>query len=513
MKKREVIRFFSLLFFAAILLNSVQALSNNNDLKFKKPNIIFVLADDMAVDDVEYMPNLKTKVLEKGINFKNYFVGVPLCCPSRTTTLRGQYSHNTGVKTNNYPDGGFLRFRRNGLEKSTIATWLKAAGYNTGLIGKYLNGIQQSNPRTYVPPGWLEWASPINLFAAYSGFGYTLNENGVLVRYGSQKEDYGTDVYARKARRFIKHSVAEKRPFFLFLSVVAPHAPAIPAPRHAELFPGAIVPRTPAFNEVDVTDKPKFIQELPLLDLELQSKLDRAYRRRVQSLQAVDEAIGSLYATLTLTKQLNNTYIFFASDNGFMLGQHRLPGSKSVAYEESIRVPLIVRGPGIPANRTSSHLVGNTDLAPTFASLARAHIPSFVDGRSLLPLLRKSLPSLDGWRQSYLLEHWPESRSPRHYPAEQRELTLEEQYVRHPKAQVPIPEFHGIRTYDYSYVEYMSGERELYDLKVDPYQLDNIAATADINLLNQLSAKVNALKTCRGKTCVTLENEHFGSSR
>ncbi|HEY9827825.1 MAG TPA: sulfatase [Stenomitos sp.] len=505
--------FFKLLLCTTFLSTLLVSLSSAKSEKLSKrsstskPNIVFILADDMTADEVKFMPHLKSNILDRGINFKNYFISVPLCCPSRTTIVRGQYSHNTNVKTNNYPDGGFLRFYETRFDKSTIATWLQGSGYNTALIGKYLNGIEQSNPRTYVPPGWSEWHSPINLFAAYQGFQYTLNENGTKVSYGTQPKDYGTDVYTKKANRFIEQSVAKKRPFFLFLSVVAPHAPAIPAPRHAELFPGVTAPRTPAFNEKNVADKPNYIQQLPLLNSDSQGKMDRLYRKRLQSLQAVDEAIQSLYITLKSTGQLHNTYLFFSSDNGYMFGQHRIPGGKSVSYEESIRVPLIVSGPGIPAGKNCQHLAGNIDLAPTFASLAKVSVPSFVDGRSLVPLLGKSSPSLNQWRQSYLLEHWPDSQSVSTYPKEQRDLTLEEQYI-NPKADIPIPEFHGIRTYKYSYVEYSTGERELYNLSFDPYQLTNIASR-NPQLVKNFSARVNQLKQCKGNNCQIIENQQF----
>jgi N-acetylglucosamine-6-sulfatase len=219
-----------------------------------------------------------------------------------------------------------------------------------------------------------------------------MNENGKLVRYGSRADDYLTDVVARKSIDFIKRAAAEGQPFFIHLALYVPHSPATPAPRHAQLFPDAQLPRPPSFNEPDVSDKPSFIRNRPLLTERQIAQMQDLYRKRLQSLQAVDEMLASLIATLQATGQLEHTYIFFTSDNGFHMGEHRLNSGKQTAYEEDIRVLLIVRGPGVPAGRVLEHLTGNIDLAPTFAELGRAAIPDFVDGRSLVPLLSSTPP-------------------------------------------------------------------------------------------------------------------------
>ncbi|MGZ4803228.1 MAG: sulfatase family protein, partial [Acidimicrobiia bacterium] len=351
-----------------------------------KPNILFVLTDDLDLGELAQMPILQSKLVQQGVTFSNNFVSVSLCCPSRTTTLRGQYSHNTGVLTNGGANGGFATAHALGVENSTVATWLHDDGYQTGLFGKYLNGYPNTAGDTYVPPGWDDWASSVK-GNPYSEYDYTLNENGTLVSYGHKAKDYGTTVYVKKTQDFVTRAAQAGKPFFAYLAVYAPHGPATPAPQDVGKFAGATAPRTPNYNEADVSDKPAWVQAKPLMDATVQAKTDALYEKRIESLQAVDRSIGKLITTLKNNGQLANTYIVFTSDNGFHLGQHRLPQGKQTAYEEDIHVPLIVRGPGVPKNVKRAHITGNVDYAPTFAALAGATTPSFVDGRSLAPLL------------------------------------------------------------------------------------------------------------------------------
>ena len=353
------------------------------------------------------MPKLKSLITDQGLTFTNYFVSMSLCCPSRSTTLRGQYPHNTQILGNQLPTGGFQKFYQLGEEKSTIAVWLQAAGYRTMLAGKYLNGYPEQNNVKYIPPGWNEWYVAVH-GDAYSEFNYTLNENGKQVVYGNKPEDYGTDVYVNKAVDFIQRSAQDGKPFFVYLAPYAPHAPYTPAPRHANLFPDLIAPRTPNYDEADVSDKPAFIRDRPLLTQRQMDMIDQVYRKRLQSLQAVDEGIETIVNTLKANGQLDNTYIFFTSDNGYHLGNHRQVVGKIAPYEEELRVTMIVRGPGVPAGRTLEHLTGNVDLAPTWADLAGAKAADFVDGRSLVPLMRDSPPPLSQWRQAFALENGPD---------------------------------------------------------------------------------------------------------
>lgn len=456
----------------------------------KHPNILFILTDDLDADSIKVMPQLKSLLIEEGTLFANFFITTPLCCPSRTSILRGQYAHNTQIFGNRIPHGGFKKVYSLGLEKSTIATWLHAGGYKTTLIGKYLNGYPMKNSETYVPPGWDEWYSPVG-GQPYSGFNYTLNENGNLVSYGNSPKDYGTDVYHRKATKFIRSAIKDGKPFFVYLSMYTPHEPATPAPRHQDLFAGTEAPHPSSFNESNVRDKPRYIRNLHPLNNDQITKIDELYRRRLQSLQAIDEMLANLVETLEGLGQLENTYIVFSSDNGYHLGHHRLRFGKQTPYEEDIRVPLVVRGPNVPVGQVIEHLTANIDLAPTFAEWAGITAAAFVDGRSLVPLLSGISPVEDIWRQAILLER---NTSGRH---------------------TPVPAFQAIRTKDYKYVEYVTGERELYDLSKDAHELQNISEMADPALIQQLAARLIELHRCAATSCRNTEDApvsfHFSS--
>jgi N-acetylglucosamine-6-sulfatase len=408
--------------------------------------------------------------------FENFFTTYPLCCPSRASILRGQYPHNTLVLGNLPPEGGFLTFRRLGLEDSTIATWLQAAGYRTAFYGKYLNGYAETDAP---PPGWDEWHAANN--DGYFNVNYKLNENGKVVAYGGAPEDYLTDVIAGKAADHIRRFAAENRPFFLYVATFAPHSPYNPAPRHEGMFKDAELPRPPSFNEEDVSDKPGFIQKLARLNDDQIAQIATHHRRRLECLQAVDELVGTLVDTLEDTGELERTYIVYASDNGFHLGEHRMLEGKDTAYEEDIRVPLMIRGPDVPKGRTVSGMALNIDLAPTFAAWAGIEPPDFVDGRSLLPLFGDPPAK---WRQSFLIQR----------------LGLETD-----ERLLPANAF-AIRTARHTYISYNNGEREMYDLATDPDQLQSIEPTADKALIELLATRLTELRACQGQRCRELED-------
>jgi arylsulfatase A-like enzyme len=360
-----------------------------------------------------------------------------------------------------------------GHEDSTVATWLKSGGYQTVLIGKYLNGYGRRDDASYVPPGWEEWYAKPGGFEYYD---YELNENGGLVSYGSEEEDYLTDVLSGHATDFVRRAASEDQPFFAYVAPTAPHSPSTPAERHKSAFANQEAPRTPSFNEEDVSDKPTWVQEFEPVSEREGSQIDDRYRERLESMLAVDEMVASLIEELEATGELDNTYIFFTSDNGYHLGEHRISGKRTV-YEEAVRVPLAVLGPGVPAEGSVEQLVLNIDLAPTFAELVGVSMPEFVDGRSLVPLLRGTLPT--SWRSGFLIEHWSGSGG---QPLE-------------------TPTYAAIRTESHKYVEYNTGEKELYDLSADPYELDSIYESAEPTLVNDLSSRLEALKDCGGQTC------------
>jgi arylsulfatase A-like enzyme len=468
----------------------------------RPPNIILILTDDLNEEVFNKNAGLKTLLTESGTHFRKYFTSVALCCPSRAATLRGQYAHNSGIFTNNAPDGGFAKFFSDGLESSTVATWLRAGGYKTALIGKYLNGYPSSGAPHYIPNGWSEWYAP-NGGTPYAQFNYNLNENGTTVSYGSNDSDYFVDVISRKTAGFIKRTVAANpsQPFFIYVAPTIPHGPATPPTRYADHYPDAQAPRSPSFNEADVSDKPAWVRSKALLTNAQKTSIDELYRKRRASLLAVEDLVRDVIDTLTATGQLGNTYIFFASDNGFHQGQHRLTSGKNTAYEEDINVPLIVRGPGVPAGAVIDKPVGNIDLAPTFAALAGVTPPAFVDGRSLVPFLTGATPP--AWRLAFLLEHGGPSIT---LASNDGLLEPQDDFDVQALATGAAPVFAGIRTITpgdpalarLTYVEYDTGERELYDNSADPDQLVNAYSSASAPLKARLSTWVGSLRHASG---------------
>jgi arylsulfatase A-like enzyme len=475
-----------------------------------RPNIVFILADDldMKLGTTEYMENLNKLLAKRGTEIENFLITTPMCCPSRLNILRGQYTHNHQVFNNSAPYGGFSKLYESGIEASTIAVWLQAAGYRTALMGKYVNEYPLREDRTYIPPGWSEWASP-GRRNAYNGYDYELNENGVLVSYPPNEIYYFTDVMSRMAVDFIERSVQDDIPFFLYLPTFAPHEPATPARRHLELFQSLTAPQTPSFNEDDVSDKPENMAQNPLLTDADILKIDDMHRDRVRSMQAVDEMLAELIGVLERTGQLENTYIVFTSDQGYHLGQHRLLYGKSTFYEEDIVVPFFVVGPGIPENeKISGVLAGSVDIAPTFAEWAGIVPPGFVEGRSLAGILDGAGIPDDGFRDAFLLEIYPFSIDQPTvsipYIGKYFDWFLDLPFI---NSQKIVPQAIGLRTLHHTYIEYDTGFVELYDLKSDPYQLENLAFTADQAFLDHLSNWLRVYAACKGSDCIVAGRE------
>jgi arylsulfatase A-like enzyme len=491
-----------------------------------RPNVVVVLADDLDTHSLDrmarlgLMPNLQEHVIGAGTTFVNSFVTTSWCCPSRATLLTGLYSHNHRVLTNSRPLGGVHRFD----DSSTLATWLRRSGYRTGLVGKYFNNYGNDNDPTtpvddvgYVPPGWVDWQGlmddAVDGLRAFSMYDYTINDNGRLVRHGAAAADYQTDVLARRAAQFIDDSerVADAQPFFLLVTPTAPHVeeprPVLggcstsrwsnsirPAPRHVGTLPSTVqLPRPPGFNEADMSDKPVWLRRIPSMTSTDVGCLSRQYRDRLLALRAVDDLVGTLVTALQRNREWSNTVFVFTSDNGFMLGQHRLT-DKVLGYEESIRVPLYIRAPGFPRQVTTRAAVNN-DLAPTIAQLAGVAPGLAVDGRSLLPLLRN--PTTTEWRKRFLVEYLGPDES---------------------DAADPTAPFGAVRTTNLSratpanqfYVEWRDGlgSTEFYDLRNDPGQLESRHSAAEwASVRDTLAGYLAALRTCRGSGCRQLEDQ------
>ena len=302
----------------------------------RPPNLVFVLTDDLEPSLLRFMPTVRT-MQAHGANFTHYTVSDSLCCPSRASIFTGQYPHTTGIFTNTAPDGGYVAFQRRGLEQHTFAVALQQQGYRTGFLGKYLNGYDPKagtgRPGSNVPPGWDEWDVAGN---GYPEFNYTLNENGREVAYGHRKADYLTDVLATKGQRFIRAQAAAGQPFALEVATFAPHSPYTPAPRDAHKYPHLKAPRSPAFNEAHLGDKPAWLRGRAKLTRAQISKLDQSYRLRAQAVRSVDRLLKGLRTTLAATGQADNTYVVFSSDNGYHMGEHRLPAGKQTAFATDI---------------------------------------------------------------------------------------------------------------------------------------------------------------------------------
>ncbi len=441
----------------------------------RSPNIVVIMADDLEAGTLAHFPQITRHLVQQGMSFDRFFTADSWCCPSRSSILRSQYVHSHGVWTNTAPEGGFERFNGLGLERSTIGTWMQDAGYRTAYMGKYLNHYPGPMPETYVPPGWDTWHVPVR--GLYNEYGYRLNSDGRPVEYGWGEHDHLADVLAGKASDFI---AADGRPFFLFLAPVAPHLPANPPVRHAEAFTQATAPRPPSFNQEDVSKEPAWLRDRPPLSQSEMDRADQLYRTRLRAMLGVDDLVGSVMDALAKTGRLRDTYVFFTSDNGFHLGTHRLAQGKTTPFEEAIRVPLVVRGPGLPAGASAGELSATVDLAPTIAELGGARVPPFAEGRSMTPLLRGGRPA--GWRENVLVEF---AR-----PANRRSA-----------AQTPVPGYRAVRTRRHLYVAYETGEEQLYDLRKDPYQLHNLAACANPGLLKDLRARLDAMRSCSGAAC------------
>jgi arylsulfatase A-like enzyme len=438
-----------------------------------QPNIVYVLTDDLSWDLVREMPQVR-RMQRDGLTFRQFVVADSLCCSSRATILTGSFPHNTHVLGNTAPHGGYSAFRRFGAQRRSVAIALQRAGYRTALMGKYLNGYKPD--RSGPDPGWDEW---LGSSYAYGGFGYRMSDNGRPVIGGYRPRDYVTDMLARHAVGFIRES---RRPFFLTVSTYAPHKPYTPAPRHRGLFRHLPLPEGPAFDTPSSRPPGWLGRRLPLRAAQRAGLLHQ-YRKRVRSVQAVDELIGRVRAALRSRGVARNTYLVFGSDNGYHLGEHRLMAGKRTAFDTDVRVPLIVVGPGVRRGARTSALTGTVDLAPTFEAWARAPVDPQRDGRSLTPLLGSRSPR--GWRRALLIEH-----------TEPGVVTGD------PDAQGwtegKPPSYTALRTRRSTYVEYANGDRELYDRRRDPGELVNRAARLSRAQRARLSATLERYRRCAG---------------
>ena len=444
-----------------------------------RPNVLILETDDQTAESIRVMPNTLKLLGAKGTVFDNSFVSFALCCPSRATLLTGQYAHNHTVLGNQPPAGGYRKLDHT----NTLAVWLRDAGYYTVHLGKYLNGYGSGN-QTEIPPGYVEWYGSVDP-STYRFYGFTLNENGRLVTYPQDEFNYQTDVYGRKAVELVTRLAPDRRPFFLWTAFLAPHsgggvadpddpnnfATPEPAPRHRDRFAAEPLPKPSSFNEEDVGDKPAPVRSRNRFGAARENAIRENYQQRLESLLSVDEAIMAVLEALRRAGELDDTLVVFTDDNGFFHGEHRIQSGKVFAYEPSIRVPLIMRGPGIPRGVRLSQLVSNQDLAATIVDAAGARPRRVLDGRSLLPLMEDPLTEYG------------------------RDLLVE--------GSAGGLGFAALRSRNYLYVEWSNGEQELYDLRQDPHQVTSRHADpAYASLKSGLARRLLVLRTCSGSSCL-----------
>lgn len=466
----------------------------------EQPNLVVVMTDDQTVGELAGMPNTRRLIAAKGVTFDRSYVSYPVCCPSRATYLTGQYAHNHGVMGLYPPTGGYGRFDK----RNALPVWLQRGGYHTAHLGKFLNGYGDQEPAD-VPPGWSDWHATVD-YSTYNMWGYTINHNGRMKTYGHPFDEnprlYQTDVLAAKAASLVEQHTGGSKPLFMSVNFLAPHHEnrAIqrrtgvlvrPAPRHRGAFAAVQPPRAASFNEADVSDKPRFLQRRTRpLDAADVAAITQDARARRTALLAVDDGVARIVAALRRSGELDETYIVFTSDNGYMQGEHRVRSGKMLPYDPSTRVPLIIRGPGIPAGRVSSELVANVDLAATLLELAGAQAGKTVDGRSLLAFARN--PELRS-RRAILHE-----TGGRRYagPKEQDERSNLRQPLRR------VMSYRAVRTPRWLYVRWHGGSRELYDLRVDPDQMHSLHADPRYRRIRRvLGRRLHGLARCAGESC------------
>jgi N-acetylglucosamine-6-sulfatase len=419
---------------------------------------------------------------------------------------------------------------------------MQNAGYKTIHIGKFLNGYGDKpyDEGKNVPPGWSSWHTILNADTNHYFYGYLMNNNGTIEGpYGDsgnwETREYGvrddigcpfaptnglpcyyeTDHLTELATREIAETPADQ-PFYLQLDYTAPHgdfrrpAGPEPAPRHYTLFDGAPYPhsREEGFNEGNVNDKPRFIREAPYLSPEEIHTYRVYYDKALASLRAIDDGVKTVLDTLGGQHRLRNTYVIFVSDNGFFYGEHRLTGGKFLAYEPATHLPLLIRGPGIKPGTSTGELAGNIDIAPTILELAGVKPDKSIDGASLVPFMRD--PSLRT-RRGILFESFVETNDveANGEPTAQRAVKELKWRGRRgagagAKASIVAPpkDYEGIRLGPYKYIEWPDGEKELYDINKDPYELNNIVRVPNYFPIRAfLHAQLIRLEACVGRTC------------
>ena len=441
----------------------------------KPLNVVLIVTDDQDSMSARDMPLMQSLIASQGVTFQNAIATTPLCGPSRATLMSGRYAHTHGVRSNQAPLGGYAIYRDRGMEADSLPVWLKAAGYRTAYLGKYTNGYGPGWRSS--PPGWDDWLA-FTEPQAYVNFTY--NENGG--DRNAPSGEYQTDFLTTKALEYLRKTEdRDDQPFFMVVMPYAPHNDARPASRHSSMFGSRGAPRTPSFDEADVSDKPRHIKRIPRYTSAIVNAVDSEYRNGLRAIQSVDEMIEKVVQALTAQGELDNTAIVFMSDNGISAGAHRF-WDKTAPYAESLDIPMYIRVPGGSKGVTLPHLVGNVDIPATVLDWARVPPTSAVEGRSLTPLLTGQPIAISAWRSEMLIEYWDSSNPNTTF----------------------MPTYQGIRVEDgvssALFVQHITDEEEFYDLKKDPFQLDS-AVEANAQMVGRLRERIKTLAACAGASC------------
>ncbi|XP_053976452.1 N-acetylglucosamine-6-sulfatase-like [Hylaeus volcanicus] len=475
-------------------------------------NIVLIVADDLDVflDGMTPLTNTLNLIGNQGATFSNCFVASPICCPNRASILTGRYQHNHLV-VNNSIDGGCNSVTWQDLqEPNTFAAYLKREMlYTTFYAGKYLNryGDKIVGGPEHVPTGWDWWAGLIGNSKYYD---YSLSINGTKMKFGNNPAEYLTDVISGLAIDFIKTRNLDGPPFLMVLAPPAPHAPFIPAVRHNDKYKGTKAKRTPNFNTPRQTDKHWLARRGPSpLPAHVLPELDEIYRRRWETLLAVDELVTNVYETLKTRDLLNNTYIIFTSDNGYHIGQFSMPMDKRQPYESDIRVPLLIKGPGIVSSKVSAP-VSSVDLFATILEIAGVERPS--DGTSLL---KKTLPK----DRTLLIEYRGEKSNG--VPSSGCPSDSDPNLAMCMKDMACKCQDAGNNTF--SCIRHLSPDYnnifcvfeddqhfvEAYNITTDSYQMENIGYSMNRRRRYRFRKHLKKMSVCMNEECIATNNENF----
>lgn len=478
----------------------------------EKPNIVLIVTDDQDVLLGGLNPMKKTKALigDAGATFVNAFTVTPLCCPSRSSILTGQYPHNHQVRNNSLLGNCSSPQWQKGPELQAFPVFLDKMNYHLFFAGKYLNeyGMKETGGVKHVPPGWEQWHALVGNSQYYN---YTLSVNGEEEKHGDSYEaDYLTDLITNRSLHFLD-SKSPIRPFFLMLSPPAPHSPWTAAPQYQKDFLDLKAPRDGSFDKPG-KDKHWLLRQPanPMTATSL-AYLDNAYRKRWQTLVSVDDMVEKLVKKLDSINELNRTYIFFTSDNGYHTGQFSLPIDKRQLYEFDIKVPLMVRGPGIAPNQTVEAPVLNIDLAPTILDISGCNMSIVdMDGQSFLSQMAPSLRNGSA-RPFFLVEYTGEGHPTSDPSCPSLGPGLSQCFPDCVCEDAYNNTYACVRTLDngqnLQYCEFADSESfvEMYDLKSDPHQLENVVKKVDPSVLQVMNQRLIKLQSCRGETCRNIQ--------